>query len=93
LIVAHDDYIIHKLHPGNLKPGPLLAAGHFVMGLFKKNGEPKGRWGLQKATKLPKGRCSAIKANGAPLRQMWVPKGKWGAIKANVGAERQMGCH
>jgi hypothetical protein len=59
MVVSHDDYVIHELHPGNLKQRPLLAEGHIVMGLFKKNknGEPKGRWGLQKANGAPKGRC------------------------------------
>jgi hypothetical protein len=55
LIIAHDDYIIHELHPGNLKPGPLLAAGNFVMGLFQKKweakrqmGPAKGNWGAER---------------------------------------------
>ncbi len=87
--MSRDKAVIAKISnkvQGSIVGGIAVSNMNFAVDvLFQKNGEPKGRWGLQ-ANGAPKGRCGTIKANGVPLRQMWVPKGKWGAIKAN-------GCH
>ncbi len=67
-----------------------MAAGHFVMGLFKK------KWGSQKADGAhkrqigaPKGRRGAIrqmgchKADGVPKRHVGRKKGMWSTKKAD----------
>jgi hypothetical protein len=78
---------------------PFLAVGHFVMGLLKKMGLAKGKWGCQKAGVGTKRQMGAIrkmgrhKADGAPKRQMGHQKDRWGAKKADGAPKRQMGCH